>query len=284
VAEESTADSHKSTGFRGSSDDTRSARLARCGKGARVSAGLRSCFTRRVSQGAERSRDQDQAADHLAGTDARGDRSTPQRLVAQAGRPADAAGRLPGADGRASERAGTGDPARRVRRARGGDGEHRDRQDHWPGRPPRDLRRSGLVGRRQAALCRRRLRRPHLSLRPRRGSALEQDDVPSPRSREKPQGSRRTGPVGRWQDPVGRQRLRPLAWPARHDRGHDPRPDPAGGRFLPVRTGLGRVSQTFVRQPLEPRVCCGDRHRDAQGCRLAADSGASQRTASCPRR
>ena len=213
MAEESTADSHKSTGFRGSSDDTRSARLARCGKGARVSAGLRSCFTRRVSQGAGRSRDQDQAADHLARTDARGDRSSPQRLVAQAGRPADAAGRLPGADGRASERAGTGDPARRVRRARGGDGEHRDRQDHWPGRPPRDLRRSGLVGRRQAALCRRRLRRSHLSLRPRRGPALEQDDVPSPRSREKPQGSRRTGPVGRWQDPVGRQRLRPLAWP-----------------------------------------------------------------------
>ena len=184
MAEESTADSHKSAGFRGSSDDTRSARLARCGKGARVSAGLRSCFTRRVSQGSRRSRDQDQAADHLAGTDARGDRSSPQRLVAQAGRPADAAGRLPGADGRASERAGTGDPARRVRRARGGDGEHRDRQDHWPGRPPRNLRRSGLVGRRQAALCRRRLRRSHLSLRPRRGSALEQDDVASPRSRE----------------------------------------------------------------------------------------------------
>ena len=57
-------------------------------------------------------------------------------------------------------------------------------------------------------------------------------------------GSWRTGPVGRRQDAVGRQRPRPLACPARHDRGHDPRPDPAGGRFLPVRTGLGRASQT----------------------------------------
>ena len=60
--------------------------------------------------------------DGLARDDGRRDGALAQRLVAQAGRAADAAGRLPGADRRASRRAGPGDPPRRLRRARGRDG------------------------------------------------------------------------------------------------------------------------------------------------------------------
>ena len=60
----------------------------------------------------------------LARPDARRDGAAAQRLVAQAGRAADEAGRFPGPDRGASQRAGPGDPPRRVRRARGGHGEH----------------------------------------------------------------------------------------------------------------------------------------------------------------
>ena len=74
-------------------------------------------------------------------------------------------------------RADPGDPPRRLRRARGRDRRRDDRQGDRPRRAARELRRAGLVGRRQAALRRRRVRRRDLPLRPRRRPALEEDGL-----------------------------------------------------------------------------------------------------------
>ncbi len=64
------------------------------------------------------------------------------------------------------ERADPGHPPRRLRRARDRDGRWIQRPGDRPRVPSRQLRRPGLVGRRQAALRRRRIRRPDLPLRP----------------------------------------------------------------------------------------------------------------------
>ena len=120
-------------------------------------------------------------AKSTAGPDPAGAVLLPNGWSLQAGRAADAAGRLPGADRRASPEPDAGRPPRRLRRARGLDARREDRPGHRPRGHPGDLLRPGLVGRRQAALRRRRVRRRDLRLRPRRRPALEPGDVRLPR-------------------------------------------------------------------------------------------------------
>ena len=218
------------------------------------------------------------------GHDPRGHGAPAQRLVAQAGRPADAAGRSAGPDRRASR----AEPILAILHA--GYGEHEvvtvdgdDRQGHRPGRAAGELRRAGLVGRRQAALRRRRVRRPDLPLRPRRRPALEQDGL---------RVSRPQGVPGRAEPARGRAAKstsgRRPAWRSPRTARRSTSPPrsatrwggstPSRGRFrarsrsrptaIPT-AWPRRVAQAALRQPLEQGRGRRRRHRHVRGRRPA---------------
>ena len=134
-----------------------------------------------------------------------------------------------------------------------------------------DVRRAGLVGRRQAALRRRRVRRPDLSLRPRRRAAVEQDrSISRPRipgganpraGSQEASGAGRPGALAGRQDALRRRRVRPFARPVRRRVGCVSRRDRARGRQLSLRPGARRVAQAAVREPLEQGRGRRRRHR-----------------------
>ena len=221
-----------------------------------------------------------QGADHLARHDPRRARCS----CPTAGRSSRPAGRRSWAICRSRSPCIPSEPILAILHA--GYGEHEivtvdgvERQGHRPGRPARELRRPDLVGRRQAALRRRRVRRPDLPLRPRRRPAVEEDRLRVSRPQGVPGGSRiprdgrdgqeapaRAGGPGAHQgrqDALRLRGVRPFAGPVRRRVGRVSRRDRARGRQLSLRPGARRVAQAALRQPLEQGQGGRRQHRHA---------------------
>ena len=162
--------------------------------------------------------------------------------------------------------------------------ERRHRQGDRPRGAARDLRRPGLVGRRQAALRRRRLRRRDLRVRPRRRPALEHGQARLSRAAgRKAAGAFR--PAWRVSDD-GK-----TLWVA-NAFGHsvarfDPRPRrrklvgewSLGDDSYPYGLAWDEAKAPALREPLGQGRGRGGRYRQRQGRRPLDDGGASQRDA-----